>query len=172
MAAFLAASLLPVTFATAVQAAQHTNAFADWVRGQLRVPADATVEAALAEAEAARATSLEAFLHAFVEAYEASPLAQPLADVFGAPARSNQALITYLASRYQGLVADAVPPRTSWVAAGPAQAISPERAASSHGLVADRAAAMLPRAGCVVQAEAPALVLAVRGLVGAQPRGP
>ena len=39
VAGLLMVSLLPVTFATAVHAAQHTSSYADWVRLQLRIPA-------------------------------------------------------------------------------------------------------------------------------------
>lgn len=173
MAALLVASLLPVTFATAMQAARPTDSFGDWVRGQLRVPADAAVERALDAAEAQRAGSLEAFLHVFVEAYEAEAPGQPLADIFDAPARSNESLITYLASRFRGLVADALPPRTALQAAQTAQALTPERSGPAGSALLDVRRVILPSwARAMPLAPAPRFVVAVWQLSAAQPLGP
>lgn len=173
MAALLVASLLPVTFATAMQAAQPTDSFGDWVRGQLRTTADAAVERALAEAESHRAGSLEAFLHVFVEAYEDEAPGQPLADIFAAPARSNDALITYLASRFRGLVADALPPRTALQAAQMAQALTPERGAAASTALLDAHAAPAPQhARPALRAVEAPFVTDVRRFSAAQPLGP
>ena len=117
MAAWLVASLLPVTFAAATHATRPTTPYADWVRLQIRMPADDVVVQALAVASESRARSLESFLTAFVEAYEAQHPERPLADAFSADGLSNEALISYLKGRYIGFAGEAVLPRVTLSAA-------------------------------------------------------
>ena len=117
VAALLVASLLPVTFAAATHATRPTTPYADWVRLQIRMPADAVVVQALEVASESRARSLETFLIAFVEAYEAQHPERPLADAFSADGLSNEALISYLKGRYIGFAGEAVLPRLTLSAA-------------------------------------------------------
>lgn len=110
--AVLALSLVPTAAVSALHVAQAPAApYAQWLRSQLRAPADATVEAALHAAQASRARSLDVFLEAFVEAYEKAGGAPSLGAVFALGESSREVIIARLQSRYRGFSAFAFSPR-------------------------------------------------------------
>lgn len=171
-AGLLMASLVPATFATAVHAARHTSSYADWVRLQLRTPADEAVEQALETAEESRARSLEAFLEVFVEAYEARQPERPLARAFSTFDLSNDALISYLEGRYLRVASDAVLPRTALAAAKVVSEQVLKRGMAPLALLARRD--LTRRAGAVrlCSSRTPVYILSFRALWAAQPLGP
>ena len=173
MAGLLVASLLPVTFATAVHAAQHTSSYADWVRRQLRIPADEAITQALETAEKSQPRSLEAFLAVFVETYVAQQPERPLARAFSVRGLSNEALISYLEGRYLGFVGEAVLPRAALVAAK----VVSKKQVVKRGMapLADLTRRTLTRCawGATLQpSQAPVFILSLRALSAAQPLGP
>lgn len=171
-AALLLASLLPVTFATAAHAARHMASYADWVRLQLRIPADDVVALALETATESRAGSLEAFLATFVEAYEAQQPAQPLAYAFSAVGLSNEALISYLKGRYLGFAGEAVLPRASFTAATVVAQQVLNRGLASLALLTRHDLSRRVFAVTWHPSAVPAFVVALRTRCAAQPLGP
>ncbi len=172
VAGLLMASLLPVTFATAVHAAQHTSSYADWVRLQLRIPAGEAVEQALETATESRARSLEAFLIVFVEAYEAQQPERSLALAFSTHDLSNDALISYLEGHYLGFVGDAVLPRAALVAAKVASKQVLERGPISLVTLTRIDLSRRAWAATLQPSHAPVFILSLRTLSAAQPLGP
>ncbi len=172
VAGLLMASLLPVTFATAVHAAQHTSSYADWVRLQLRLPADEAVEQALETATESRARSLEAFLTVFVDAYEAQQPERSLAHAFSTHDLSNDALISYLEGRYLRFVGDAVLPRAALVAAKVASKQVLERGLTSLAALTRIDLSRRAWAATLQPSQAPVFILSLRVLSAAQPLGP
>ncbi len=170
VAGLLMASLLPVTFATAVHAAQHTSSYADWVRLQLRIPAGEAVEQALETATESRARSLEAFLTVFVEAYQAQQPERSLALAFSTRDLSNDALISYLEGHYLGFVGDAVLPRAALVAAK----LASKQVLEQGSLAALTRIDLSRRAwlATIQPSHAPVFILSLRALSAAQPLGP
>ena len=171
-AALLLASLLPVTFATAAHATRHTATYADWVRLQLRIPADDVVALALETAAESRAGSLEAFLATFVEAYEAQHPEQPLASAFAAEGLSNEALISYLKGRYLGFAGEAVPPRASFTTATVAAQQVLNRGMAAVALPTRHDLSRRIFAVSLQPTPAPAFVVLLRTRCAAQPLGP
>ena len=172
VAGLLMASLLPVTFATAVHAAQHTSSYADWVRLQLRIPAGEAVEQALETATESRARSLEAFLIVFVEAYEAQQPERSLALAFSTHDLSNDALISYLEGHYLGFVGDAVLPRASFTAATVAVTQVLKRGTASLALLTRQDLNRRVFAASLQSSSAPVFVVSLRTRCAAQPLGP
>ncbi len=129
LVAVMLTSLLPLVVTPATQEALHrvTTSYSDWLRAQLRVPPDAVIEAALAEAEATGARTPHAFVEAFVEAYTAHRPAETLAEAFSALALSHEALVAFLQGRIARLAGTAVLPRVLWLGAAPPAPPSPER---------------------------------------------
>ncbi len=172
VAGLLVASLLPVTFATAVHAAQHTSSYADWVRRQLRIPADEAITQALETAEKSQPRSLEAFLAVFVEAYAAQQPERSLARAFSARDLSNKALISYLEGRYLGFVGEAVLPRAALVAA---KVVSKQVLKRGMAPLADLTRRTLTRcawAATLQPSHAPVFIPSLRVLSAAHPLGP
>ena len=172
VAGLLTASLLPVTFATAVHAAEHTSSYADWLRQQLRIPTDEVVEQALETATESRPRSLDAFLTAFVEAYEAQQPARPLAQAFAAHHLSNEALISYLEGRYLRFVGDAVLPRATLAAAKVVSEQVLKRGLTPLAALARIDLSRRTWAATIQPSQAPVFILSLRALSAAQPLGP
>lgn len=167
----LVASLSTVLFAAADTPSRRSASYADWVRTQLRTPADAALDEALTTADE-QARTFEGFLNAFVDAYEAQRPETSLARAFLAHDLPPEALITYLQSRFARVVGDAVLPRLVMTATS---------ASTAHS--ADRNAAALPPLLKDVHAASPAgllpqwashtlVVIPLRLLWDAQPLGP
>lgn len=171
-AALLLVSLLPVTFATATHAVRHTATYADWVRLQLRIPADDVVTQALETAAESRARSLGSFLATFVEAYEAQHPERPLAYAFSADGLSNEALISYLKGRYLGFVGGAVLPRAAFTAVTVAAKQVLKRGTASLALVTRNDLSRRIFAAALRPARAPTFVVSLRTRCAAQPLGP
>ena len=172
MAGLLLASLLPVTFASAVQAARHTASYADWVRLQLRIPVGEAIEQALEVAEESRARSLEDFLTVFVEAYEAQQPEQSIAHAFSTRDLSNDALISYLEGRYLRFVGDAVLSRTALMAAKVVSKQVLKRGLTPLAALTRSDLSRLAWAAMLQPARAPVFILSLRALSAAQPLGP
>ena len=172
VAALLGASLLPVTFAAATHTAQHTASYADWVRLQVRMPADAVLAQALEVASASRARSLDTFLTAFVEAYEAQHPERPLADAFSADGLSNEALISYLKGRYIGFAGEAVLPRLTLTVATALAKHVMKRGTASLALLTRSDLHRRVWAASLRPSLRPAFVLPLRTRFAAQPLGP
>lgn len=81
-----------------------------WVRTQLNVPIDESVDRVLGELAGERFASIQSFLHAFVEAYEEDN-ATTAADLFGIDAPEVTSLVAYLQGRYSSFAGDALPAR-------------------------------------------------------------
>ena len=171
-AALLLASLLPVTFATAAHAGRHTASYADWVRLQLRLPADDGVALALETAAESPAQSLEVFLATFVKAYEAQHPERPLAYAFSADGLSNEALISYLKGRYLGVVGEAVLPRAMFTAATVAAQQVLNRGTASLALLTRHDLSRRVFAASWPSSPAPVFVVSLRTRCAAQPLGP
>ena len=172
VAALLLTSLLPVSFAAAFQAAEQTSSYADWLRAQIRGPLDAAVAEALDEAADRPAHSLDAFLAAFVDAYEARQPATPLAQRILSLDLSNEALVAYLESRFNGLVGAAVLPRVAVVAAASPSSHAPDRPVLPLGAWTQHDRQHVRQATSLQQVARPVFVRSVRLLWAAQPRGP
>jgi hypothetical protein len=168
----LVASLSAVLFVTVDQPSQRTASYADWVRTQLRAPADAALDDALAAA-AEQARTFEGFLEAFVAAYEAEHPETSLARAFVARDLPKEALITYLQSRFSRVVGEAVLPRLVMVKATTTSQ-TPTSDRTVVGLAPVHAAAHdIHRAELPAQRHAVALiVIPLRALWDAQPLGP
>lgn len=110
------AGLLGASLTSTIPPSRYASSYAEWVRTQFRGPIDEAVEQALADASSDRPRSLDAFLTAFVRAYEAREPGATVARSLFALDLSDEALITYLESRYHGVVSDAVLPRAVLVA--------------------------------------------------------
>ena len=171
-AALLVVSLLPAMFATAAQAARHTTTYADWVRLQLRIPADEAVLQALDTAAAHPARSLEVFLDAFVEAYEAQQPQRPLAYAFSADVPSNEALISYLKGRYLGFVGEAVVPRAAFMAATVVAKQVLKRGIPSLALITRRDLNRQVVVTTLRPTVVPAFIVLLRTRFAARPMGP
>lgn len=167
----LLASMGTLLAGTTGQSRRPTDAYADWVRAQLALPADGAVEAALEAAADEGAVSLHLFLQAFAAAYEAQEVAQPFAHLFGAQTGSTAALITYLHGQYARVVGEAVLPRLVATAAL-AQSVSETR--TLLGALSAACRAQRPSHLAVAAATAPARLVPVpiRLLSAAQPLGP
>ena len=172
VATLLLVSLLPVTFATAAHAVRHTATYADWVRLQLRIPADDVVARALETAAESPVRSLGSFLAIFVEAYEAQHPERPLAYAFAADGLSNEALISYLKGRYLGFVGGAVLPRAAFMAATVAVKQVLKRGTTSLALLTRNDLSRRVFAVSLQPALAPVFVVALRTRCAAQPLGP
>ena len=168
----LLASLLPVSFATAFQAAEQTSSYADWLRAQIHGPLDEAITEALDEAASSDARSLDAFLAAFVEAYEAHQPATPLAQRILALDLSNEALITYLEGRFNGLVGAAVLPRVTVMAATPANSHTSARSVVPLGTWTQHERLPVRHATSLLQVTRPVFLQSIRLLLVVQPRGP
>jgi hypothetical protein len=171
----LLACLLASVLGAGLRGGAHPPAcasYAAWLRAQLRVPADAVLDHAIGEAAASKARTLTAFLTAFVEAYEAKHPPAALAAAFLPHDLSNEALITYLESRFDGVGGAALPVRTTSLSAPVPAGKVPDRfplgtiAAATRDLVA-------PVVGFVDLGGArPLPVRLLRVLSAARPLGP
>ncbi|NBC17632.1 MAG: hypothetical protein GVY18_10000 [Bacteroidetes bacterium] len=168
----LVASLGAVLFGATDLPSRHSTSYADWVRTQLRAPADAALDDALAAADE-QARTFEGFLEAFVAAYEAEQPETSLARAFVARDLPPEALITYLQSRFSRVVGEAVLPRLVVMTAATSSP-TPTSDRTAIGLAPVRAAVH-----ALVQAERPAsgraialIVIPLRTLWDAQPLGP
>ena len=156
---------------TAGHSHRPTDAYANWVRAQLALPADGAVEAALQAAADEGAVSLHAFLQAFATAYEAQEIAQPLAHLFGAQTGSTAALITYLHGRYARVVGEAVLPRLV-ATTSLTQSVSETRTLFGVLSAAYRAEGPTHPAVAAVSAPARLVPVPIRLLSAARPLGP
>lgn len=138
----LASMLASVCTAVTWGGGSSYSSYANWLRAQLRVPADAALEEALETAAASQARTLDAFLDAFVAAYQAERPAGTLAAAFLGRDLSDDALIAYLESRFQGVGGEGMVPRTTWLSALTSVAKASDRfaldvtAAAAQGAVA------------------------------------
>ena len=174
IAGWLTACLLVSVFATGTRGAMRPVGapYAEWLRAQLRLPADAAVEAALDEAMSANGRTLEAFLAAFVAAYETQRPQASLAASFVTHDLSNDALIAYLESRFNGVGAEGVPVRAAFNPMLAPAGKSPDRADAGAFLVVLQATSLsatvfVRRAGVVRP-----FVRLLRILSAARPLGP
>lgn len=143
-----------------------------WLRAQLRVPADVVLEEAIEEAVSSRPRTLTAFLSTFVAAYEARNPQTALATAFLTQDLSNEALITYLETRFNGVGAEGVPVRGNWQTMLVPSGKAPDR--HEAGVFAVAFQALLVQASAFVQhveAVQPHVRL-LRILSAAQPLGP
>lgn len=174
MAAGLVACLLSSVVATGAMGQRRAVglSYADWVRAQLRVPADDALEAALSEAVSSHPRTLDAFLATFIEAYESRQPQAPLSVAFLSRDLSNDALISYLETRYHGVVGEGMLPRTFFTSALVPFTKAPDRPAMMADVLA-RHVLDAPLTGEALRPEAryrPAGP--VRLLSSAQPLGP
>jgi hypothetical protein len=172
LVSLLVASLGAVLFGATDLPSRHSASYADWVRTQLRAPADAALDDALAAADE-QAHTFEGFLEAFVTAYEAEHPETSLARAFVARDLPKEALITYLQSRFSRVVGEAVLPRLVMMKATPSSP-SPTSDRTAVGLTPVHAAAhAIARAELPAQRHAVArIVIPLRVLWDAQPLGP
>ncbi len=146
--------------------------FADWLRSQLREPAGADFEEALAVVEARHPATLHEYLSAFVEAYETRRSGDALAEAFTGQALSPEALLLFLQCRYHRVVGEAVLPSTALSTMVAPQAKTPEH---PHAASAGRDESLLRTAAQsrVASVNRPRpFPHALRHIVTAQPLGP
>lgn len=82
-----------------------------WIRNQIRVPVDAAVEKAIAEAVASDAESFDSFIATFLDAFGEVAPDRPLSQVFTDRELSDDALISFLQRRYSQIADEGVVPR-------------------------------------------------------------
>lgn len=113
IAFLLVVSLLPTLVGQASQASAISvqGSYEVWIRAQLRVPADANLEAALNRAAESRAANIGEFVAAFLAAYESESPDVPVAHAFTERDLTDDGLIEYLQRRYTEIAPDAVLPR-------------------------------------------------------------
>ncbi len=113
IASLLVVSLLPTLVGQAGQASALSiqGSYEVWIRAQLRVPADADLEAALNRAAESRAANIGEFVAAFLAAYESESPEVPAAHAFTERDLTDDGLIEYLQRRYTEIAPDAVLPR-------------------------------------------------------------
>ena len=173
LAGILIASMLPALFVLPGIAAPGTTygSYSRWIRAQLRVPADASIEAALARASEERPASLEAFIEAFLEAFEKANPGRSAAFAFTDVDLSDDGLITYLQRRYTRIGDEGVLPRVYLTTAlgAPVAPVSYDGEAAGDG----RAATQLHtyEREVILSAEA-GVVIPLRTLSAAHPLGP
>lgn len=147
--------------------------YAEWLRAQLRVPADAALEEVFDAAVSTKPRTLEAFLDAFVAAYEARHPQAALATAFlPTDGVSNEALVAYLETLFNGVGAEGVPVRATFLSMPVPTGKVPDR----H----DAAAVVMARPDSPMQVLAPVerlavvrpLVRLIHVLSSAQPLGP
>lgn len=101
LVAFLTASLLPMLMAPLPRAGSHAVAedYGDWLRSQLRAPADDVFDDALASAHEKGPESFTEFLQAFAAAYDAQDPEEPLSEVLDTPGMSTEGIVACLQKR-------------------------------------------------------------------------
>lgn len=122
-----AVSTLMLTAAPALGHYVSQVSYGDWLREQLRVPADEALELSLTDAEAQRHDHIQKFLVAVIDHLEASGI--DAGRFFGVDDLSGGHLVTYLESRFSHLTADALPARVLLTIA-PTTTLSSERSAA------------------------------------------
>ncbi len=173
LAFVIGASMFTSFVAPMATAAQPSSLpFADWLRSQLREPAGADFEEALAAVEARDPATLHEYLSVFVEVYAGRRSGDALAEAFTGESLSPEALLLFLQCRYHRVAGEAVLPSTALSAMVAPQAKTPEH---THAASAGQAGSLLrtaaqSRATPVNRTEA--FVHALRRIVTAQPLGP
>ena len=172
-AGILMASMLPALFVLPSSAAPGATygTYSRWVRAQLRVPADASIEAALSRASEERPASLEAFIKAFLNAYEEANPVKSAAFAFTGDDLSDDALVTYLQRRYTRVGDEGVLPRVYLSAAAGATAAL---ASGDSGAIAGGKATPLSHeyGRDAILSEEAEFVIPLRTLSAANPLGP
>lgn len=183
LAALMLLSVLPLVGGP-LQAALWRSAdvpYGDWLRTQLRVPADAAFEEAVERATAAAPASFEAFLWAFVEAYGSlddagdEPIVSDptaLAAAFSSAPLNKEALVAYLQGQVERSVQQALLPRPVLAAAASSVSLTSDRQAGAILTTPFRAAAAALYGTAVLHAPATFVVLPLRLLSAAEPLGP
>lgn len=174
LAGLLVCCLLPMLVLPTARLAQGAvyASYADWLRTQLSLPADAAFEDALAAATATEPASLDAFLTAFVAAYQAGHPGAVPAEAFTTLDLSNEALVTYLQQRFLRITGAATLPRVVLMQALAAKNKGLDRVVQAVRPAA-RALTALPAPAFLDAADgAPSFVRAFRLLSAARPLGP
>ena len=183
LAALMLLSVLPLVGGP-VQAALWRSAevpYADWLRAQLRVPADAAFEAAVERATTAAPTSFEAFLWAFVEAYgpldgsEVEPVVAgrtALAAAFSSAPLNKEALVAFLQGQVERSVQQALLPRPVLAAATSSVSLTSDRHGGAAFVLPFRATTATLLGAVSAVAPAAFFVVPLRVLSAAQPLGP
>lgn len=171
VAGLLVLSMLPALVAEAGQApgASLQGTYAEWIRAQLRVPADTGLKKALDTAAQEKASTFEGFLQAFLDAYEAERPDVPMARAFTDRDLTDDALISYLQRRFTEITGEAILPRLcSAVAATPHSL----KASGSSAVVAAPAAAPPANQASSQAASGETVVITVHSLTSARSQGP
>ena len=146
--------------------------FADWLRSQLREPAGADFEEALAAVEDRAPGTIHEYLSVFFEAYGERHSGEALAKAFTGQSLSPEALLFLLQCRYHRVVGEVVLPPTALSAMVAPQMKTPEHNPAAFAGQAEallRTAALSPVAPAN---HAEAFTHALRRIVTAQPLGP
>lgn len=170
-ALLLLGAMLPMALAPTSRAASGSlsSSYAEWVRAQLRMPADAAVEEALHEAAETDARTFRTFAEAFLKAYEARHPLESAAHVFVDRDLSNDALIAYLQRRYTEISGEAVLLRLRLVAAH----AGPSFSSGASGTLASHPRNTVSSAPSLFSAqEIDDVASARRPLTPARPQGP
>ncbi|MEX2399275.1 MAG: hypothetical protein WD423_00795 [Rhodothermales bacterium] len=181
VALLLVGALLPMLFAPSSNApssraplnpavsSSASSSYADWLRSQLRVPADASVDRALEAAVETRAASITEFVGAFLSAYESDHPDRSAARVFVDRDLSDEALISYLQRRFTEVGGEAVLLRLRLIASTTGSTWS----SGSVSAVPSRISRALHAARPSVSAFlVDAVVTSFRSLSPARPQGP
>lgn len=142
-----------------------------WIREQLRVPVDAAVEQAIAEAVEVDADSFDRFIVAFLDAFAEAAPDRPLSYAFTERELSGEALISYLQRRYSQVAETGVLPRVFFTTPVQTQALG-----GKFGVPPSRAAEVaigdLAAGNLATSLSEGAFVLSIRILSSARPLGP
>lgn len=113
LAAVLILSILPTLMVSSSRGSggAQFGSYEEWLRAQLRIPADQAVERAIVDAVEAGADSFDAFIAIFLEAYAKAAPGESISQVFTDRDLSNDALISYLQRRYSQVVEAGILPR-------------------------------------------------------------
>lgn len=173
LALMISVSILSSFVAPVATAAQPSpQPYADWLRNQLRAPAGAAFEEAVAEVEAQKLGSFHAYLTAFVAAYGKHASRGALAEAFTGHSLSPEALLLFLQFRYHRVVGEAVLPPSALTALVMPQAKTPERFLSASASPWRGSGPAVFQAATALFSCSGADPLPLRHLVTAQPLGP
>ncbi len=156
----------------AVAAHPSTQPYADWLRNQLREPADEVFESALAVVEAKKPTTFHAYLTAFVRVYDERSSEADLSEAFTGHAFSREALLLILQFRYHRVVGEAVLPPVILSALVVPQSKTPERHVAGATSRDGGSSQTIQRESDGAVRVPETHVRPIRDLVTAQPLGP
>lgn len=175
LAAVFALSMVPTLIVPAGRAAggAQFGSYEQWIRTQLRIPADAAVEKAISVALESNAKSFDSFIVAFLEAYAEAAPQRPVSQVFTQRNLSDDALISFLQRRYSQVADEGVLPRVYLTSVMQGLAHSGvDKSGLSEGSISRQYAAPLHLLSALPSTVEKVVVIPFRTISSARPLGP